>query len=176
MRRPRLAPLAVLLALAACAACGAERVLATAPGTPSEHQEGAFALRVATSVATVAAGDTLSATFTVTNTGPVPVTVVGSGTCGLRVELRDAGGATIPALRDVACTLDCRAYRFEPMRPVTIRAVLSTRPWSNAEQRPVVLQPGAYSVVGIVEGTRGGCAEGDAVRLISAPATFRIVP
>jgi hypothetical protein len=120
-------------------------------------------------------GGTLPVRLVVVNTGRRPLTLAGSGSCTFRVEVRDAGGAPRPAPDDVTCTRDCRAFRFEPGRPVTRVLHVRTRPWSRRAQAEVPLAPGTYSAVGIVDGEIDDCG-GPAVRRASSPVRFVVTP
>jgi hypothetical protein len=165
---------AALLGMAAVATCSRP---ATAPAAGAPSVSAALRTLEVTAVPSapvLSRGDTITVRVRVVNRSTAPIVVVGSGSCGVGLEVRDAAGALVEPSRSRACTLDCRPFRFAPGEAVERTERFTARNWSNAEQRFVTLTPGTYQLVGRVDGSLGECS-GGAVQAASAPAEVRLL-
>jgi hypothetical protein len=172
---PGVTTILAALTTAAAVACAAP---ATAPAVRPVATETSPALQALEITVEPAAraldvGEAMPVRVRVVNRSPTPLTVVGSGSCTVLLDVYDAAGAPVEPTRSRACTRDCRALTFLPGQLHALDTRLTTRTWSNADQRFQTLTPGTYRLVGHVAGSLGECG-GPAVRAASAPATVQL--
>lgn len=176
--RHHVGPLATAALLAGGAAAACARAATEAPPTTLAAAASpalrALEVTVEPAAPTVVTGDTLAVRVQVVNRSDTPITVGGSGSCTVLLEVHDASGALVEPSRGRVCTLDCRSYTFAPGRPYVLDARFTARNWSNDEQRFVTLPRGTYQLVGLVTGALGRC-DGADVHARSAPALVRLL-
>lgn len=146
-------------ALAACltaAACGGSSATGPRPA-PSSPLLSALTITAEPAASVVSRDGGIDVTVRVVNRADTVVTVVGSGSCGVRLEVRDAGGRLAGQSRSEVCTDDCRAYVFAPGQAVTRVTRFFARYWDVDAQRERSLPAGRYDLAGRVDGTIGTC-------------------
>lgn len=147
-----IAPALALLALAACSNDP------TGPDpAPDSPLLAALEVSAEPSATRVGRGEWLPVTVRVVNRSDRAITVVGSGSCGVRLEVRDTESKLAGQSAKEVCTRDCRSYVFAPGQAVVRETRFNARFFDIDAQRERSLPAGEYQLAGRVDGTLDTC-------------------